>query len=101
MMESALGEMSVRAYGREQLSKIASIIAYEAGEIIRDTIRMEDYPHITALYKSLAKVSLGDVLAMAQLFCDMAEFDFNEVYNQGVERAIQRCREKLEGRDGF
>lgn len=100
-MNSKLRAMSLKAYGQESLSKIASIVTYESGDVLRDTIRMEDYPDIASLYKSQAKVSLGDVLAMTQLFCDLIGWDFEEIHKLGCERAIERCKEKLEGKDGF
>lgn len=90
-----------RAYGEENPTKIAAVISYEAGDVLRDTIRIEDYPHMADLYKTQAKVSLGDVLAMSQLFCSMLGWDFDEVYEDGCQRAIDRCKEKLEGKDGF
>ena len=96
-----LRNWSIRAYGEETPLKIASVITYEAGDVLRDMIRIEDYPHIKDLYKSQAKVSLGDVLAMAQLLCSFMGWEFSEVYDKGCQRAIDRCKEKLEGADGF
>ena len=100
-LEDELRELSLKAYGEEPPRKIADIICYESGDILRDTIRMEDYPDIIYLYLKQAKVSLGDVLAMSQSLCTMLGFDFGEVRKEGIERAIDRCKEKLEGMDGF
>ncbi len=93
--------LSKQAYGNETSQKIASVLCYEAGDVLRDIIRIEDYPHIADLYLKQAKVSLGDVLAMSQLLCSMLGFDFEEVYKFGCERAVESCKEKLEGMDGF
>ncbi len=99
--DKELTGLSLKAYGEEPPRKIADIICYEAGDVLRDMIRMEDYPDIRSLYLSQAKVSLGDVLAMSQLLCSMLGLDFTEVYESGCKRAIDRCKEKLEGKDGF
>lgn len=101
MISDELQALSVKAYGDEPPRKIADIICYEAGDILRDIIRMEDYPDIANLYLSQAKVSLGDVLAMSQLLCKVLGLDFQEVYEYGCQRAIDRCKEKIEGMDGF
>ncbi len=92
---------SEKAYGKETPQKIAGIVCYEGGDVLRDTVRIEDYPDCASLYLKQAKLSLGDVLAMSQLLCTMLGFDFEEVYKNGCNRAIERCKEKLEGRDGF
>lgn len=99
---SKLLGMSFEAYGdTETLNKIAGIICYEAGDVLRDTVRMEDYPDMAITYLNLLKSSLGDVLAMTQLLCSMLKLDFEDVYVTGMERAIERCKEKLDGKDGF
>ena len=99
--EETLVEWSKKAYGNEPKRKIADIIVYEAADCLRDCIRLEDYPQDKELYTKLLGVSLGDVLAMSQLLCSMAQLDFAKVYNDGCQRAIERCKEKLEGRSGF
>jgi len=96
-----LVEMSLKAYGEEPARKIADIICYESGDVLRDVIRIEDYPDIANLYLKQAQVSIGDVLAMSQLLCSKLGFNFDEVYKLGCERAIERCEEKLKGMDGF
>ncbi len=100
-LSKELAEISIRAYGEEPPRKIADIICYEVGDVLRDIIRMEDYPDIRNLYLSQAKVSLGDVLAMSQLLCTILGLDFSEVHALGCKRAIERSQEKLEGKDGF
>jgi len=100
-LENELKELSLKAYGEEPPRKIADIICYEAGDILRDIIRIEDYPDIKGLYLSQAVVSIGDVLAMSQLLCSILGLDFDEVYDVGCQRAIDRCKEKIEGADGF
>ncbi len=99
--EQELVELSLKAYGKEPLRKIADIICYESGDVLRDTIRMEDYPDCFDLYKRNLRTSLGDVLAMSQLLCSMADLDFQVVYEEGCKRAKERCQEKLNGMDGF
>ena len=96
-----LAEWSKKAYGEENPIKIAGIVCYEAGDVLRDVVRIEDYPDLQKLYLKQAKVSLGDVLAMSQLLCGMLGLNFDEVYKEGCQRAIDRCKEKLEGKDGF
>ncbi len=101
---SKAGELQIwcaRAYGTEPPLKIASIMGYEAGDLVRDMIRIEDYPHMSDTYEAMARTSLGDVLAMAQQFCNGKEWNFQAVYNEGCDRAINRCKEKLDGKDGF
>lgn len=94
-------DWSIKAYGIEPIRKIADIICYEAGDVLRDTIRLEDYPDCKGLYTKNLVVSLGDVLAMAQLLCNMMGIEFEDIKQQGLDRAIDRCKEKLEGKDGF
>ena len=95
-------EMSKKAYGpKETINKIAGIICYGAGDVLRDTVRMEDYTNMASTYRSLLKTSLGDVLAMSQLLCSMLDLDFEDAYVTGMERAIERCKEKMEGKNGF
>ena len=96
-----LENYSKRAYGQEVPLKIAGIICYEAGDVLRDIVRIEDYPHMENVYRKEARVSLGDVLAMSLLLCSLMEFDYEDVFNEGCDRAIDRCQEKLEGKDGF
>lgn len=100
-LEIELNRLSTEAYGIEAHRKIADIIVYEAADVLRDTIRIEDYPDIEELYRRQAFTSLGDVIAMSQLLCSRLRFDFQEVYREGCKRAIDRCKEKLEGKDGF
>lgn len=97
----SLAEICERAYGKEQPLKIASIIGYEAGDLVRDMIRIEDYPDMAKVYTKMAQVSLGDVLAMAELFCGMMCWDFEIIRKDGVDRALERCEEKLDGKSGF
>ena len=96
-----LVEMSNKAYGNETPMEIAGVICYEAGDVLRDMVRMEDYPDMANVYLKLLKTSLGDVQAMTQLLCSMLGIDFDDNYTNGIERAIERCKEKLEGKDGF
>ena len=96
-----LVEYSYKAYGEETPTKIAGIICYEAGDVLRDMVRIDDYPNIANVYEKQGQVSLGDVLAMSQLLCAMKGWDFDKIYQDGCERAIERCKEKLQGRDGF
>lgn len=101
-LDVRLHQLSLEAYGQnESALKIAAIMAYEAGDTVRDMVRIEDYPEIRDIYEAQGKVSLGDVLAMAQELCTVLGWDLIEVYAQGCQRAIDRCEEKLEGKDGF
>ena len=100
-MNKILVEMSLKAYGEEPPRKIADILCYESGDVLRDTIRIEDYPDCRDLYIKNAAISLGDVVAMSELLCTMLGLDFDEVHKRGCQRAIDRCQEKLEGKDGF
>ncbi len=99
--EIELVNYSKRAYGDESPMKIAGILCYESGDVLRDVVRIEDYPNLKDLYLKQAQVSLGDVLAMSHLLCSMLGLDFTEVYEKGCQRAIDRCKEKLEGKNGF
>ena len=96
-----LEQWSKRAYGNETPFKIAAVICYEAGDVLRDITRIDDYPHLTNVYRKQAEVSLGDVLAMSQLLCSFMDMSFENIYTSGCQRAIDRCKEKLEGKDGF
>jgi len=98
-----LTDAIVNAYGEEPLRKIADIICYESGDLLRDTIRLEDYPDDVSqrIYMKQSFVSVGDILAMSQLFCNKAGFKLSDVYEQGCERAIERCKEKMKGMTGF
>ncbi len=101
MENNELVEMSIKAYGKENPQKIAGIICYEAGDVLRDMVRIEDYPDMANVYEKMAQVSLGDVLAMAELLCSMKVWDVERIKAEGIARAVDRCREKLEGKDGF
>ena len=41
-----LTRMSLLAYGEEDPIKIAGIICYESGDVLRDMVRIKDYPDI-------------------------------------------------------
>jgi hypothetical protein len=92
---------SNKAYGIEPDAKIAAVINYEAGDVSRDFIRISDYPECSELYESQARVSMGDVLAMCQLLCTRKGWNFQAVYKDGCQRAIDRCKEKIAGKNGF
>ena len=92
---------SYKAYGQEVDTKIAAIVNYEAGDLSRDFIRIEDYPDCVELYERQAKTSMGDVIAMMRLLCAKRGWDFNIIDKDGCQRAIDRCREKLAGKNGF
>lgn len=91
-----------RAYGSQETPlKIAAIISYEAGDLVRDMVRVEDYPDMAETYEAMGRTSLGDVLAMGQQFCTLKGWEFQAVYRDGCARAIDRAKEKLEGKAGF
>lgn len=92
---------SLKAYGKEPNSKIAAIVNYESGDLSRDFIRIEDYPDCPELYERQAKISMGDVIAMCRLLCAKQGWDFSTIDKEGCQRAIERCKEKLQGKNGF
>ena len=96
-----LTNYAMRAYGNETPMKIAGVICFEAGDVLRNLVRIEDFPDLKKVYQKQLQVALGDVLAMSQLLCSMIGLDFWEVYDDGCQRAIDRCQEKLDGKDGF
>ena len=97
----SLSYWSVRAYGKEAPFKIAAVINYEVGDVVRNLSRMETYPDYKDDYMIELKNSLGDVLAMAQLLCDMLGLDFSDIYMKGYQKAVERCKETIEGKSGF
>lgn len=97
----SLAYWSGKAYGKEEPFKIAAVMNYEVGDVVRNLSRMETYPDYKGDYMIELKNSLGDVLAMAQLLCDMLELDFGEVYMKGYQKAVERCKETIEGKSGF
>ena len=101
-MEIELEQYAKRAYGEnEPPFKIAAIMQYEAGDVVRNSTRIDDFPDLEGIYKKQAQVSMGDVLAMAQLLCSKMGWSFQDLYEDGCQRAIDRCKEILEGKDGF
>ena len=100
-IEDKLRYWSNKAYGNETPFKIASVIMYEAVDIAKEQIRLDDYPNEESIRKVNIKTAIGDVLAMTQLYCSMIGVDFYESYMDGCQRAIERCKEKLQGKGGF
>jgi NTP pyrophosphatase (non-canonical NTP hydrolase) len=92
---------SNKAYGKEPPIKIATILAYEAVDIAKEQIRLEDYPEEGVIRKANIKTAVGDVLAMVQLYCAVMGFDLYELYMEGCLRSIERSKEKLQGKGGF
>lgn len=93
---------SNKAYGKETPFKIASIIVKEAANIVHEELRLEDYPDkdVSLRHKNI-DTAIGDVLAMTQLYCSKTKREFQDLYIDGCQRAIERCNEKLNGRSGF
>jgi hypothetical protein len=93
---------SNKAYGKETSFKIASVITKESANLIHEELRLEDYPGIDiSLREKNIDIAIGDILAMTQLYCSKKGKNYNELYMLGCQRAIERCKEKLEGRTGF
>lgn len=92
---------SNKAYGKEPPFKIASILLYEAVDISKEQTRLDDYPDESAMRMANIKTAVGDTLATTQLYCSMVGIDFGEMYMDGCQRAIERCKEKLQGMGGF
>ncbi len=90
-----------KAYGNETPLKIASVILYESADILKEQTRIDDYPDEETERNITIKTAIGDELAMTQLFCSMKGFDFYEMYMEGCQRAILRCKEKMQGMGGF
>ena len=92
---------SRKAYGEETPFKLASIILYEACDISKEQTRLDDYPDEEQIREVNIKTAVGDVLAMTQLYCSRKGLDFYTEYMNGCSRAIERCKEKRQGKGGF
>ncbi len=92
---------SNKAYGKEMPYKIATIILYEAVDIAKEQTRLDDYPEEQTVREVNIKTAVQDTLAMVQLYCTMKGYDFGNEYMEGCQRAIERCKEKLQGKGGF
>ena len=101
--KDSLRYWSNKAYGKENESpmKISAVLMYEAADLSREINRLETYPDEEVIRKVNIRTAIGDVLAMTQLICAMLDMAFSEMYMEGCQRAIERCKEKLAGKGGF
>ena len=87
-----------KAYGKEKPSEIALILKREANDVLKMTLGMENDFSNFDVYEIELRNALGDVQAMTQLICLLANVDFSDVYMTGMQKFIERCKERINER---